>query len=106
MGRLDGTPTRLPATWARSGDSTFCLTCSRALAGEAAIDSAPPTCSREELFLLRREAVIRFEIDRMPLAPDRTIALACRTSPRKVASVRDALGSSSSERLPTAAGGS
>jgi hypothetical protein len=105
VGLLDGTPSILPASWSRSGDSAFCLTCSRALAGEAAMDSAPPASSREELFLLRREAVIRFEIDRTPLAPNRTIALACRTSPKKVASVRDALEVGVSAQLPVAPGG-
>lgn len=69
------------------------------------MDSAPPTCSREELFLLRREAVIRFEIGRTPLAPNRTIAQACRTSPKKVASVRDALPGVASEQLSAAPGG-
>jgi hypothetical protein len=91
VGRLDGTPSRLPETWTRSGASTFCLTCSRALAGEAALDSAPDASSREERVRLRREAVIRFEIGRAPLAPNRTIAQACRTSAGTVATVRDAL---------------
>lgn len=106
VGLLDGSPTRMPATWTRSAESSFCLTCSRALAGEAALDSAPPSSSREELFLLRREAVIRFEIGRTPLAPNRTIALACRTSPKKVASVREALGISAPEQPSIAPGGS
>src|SRR5690242_7302797 len=85
VGRLDAAPTALPETWTLSGEAAFCLTCSRALAGEAAVDSAPAECTREERFLLQREAVIRFEIDRTPLAADRIIAHACRTSPRKVA---------------------
>jgi hypothetical protein len=103
VGRLDGAPTRLPATWTRAGDSTLCLICSRALAGEAAMDSAPADCSREERYLLRREAVIRFEIDRTPLAPNRTIALACRTSPKKVASVRESLADGLSHQHPPTA---
>lgn len=90
VGRLDGSRTELPDTWLRSEGSTFCLTCSRALAGEEALDSAPAGGSRHERFLLQREAVIRFEIARTPLAPDRDIARACHTSPRKVASVRAA----------------
>ncbi|OJU85770.1 MAG: hypothetical protein BGO11_07760 [Solirubrobacterales bacterium 70-9] len=104
VGRLDGSPSRLPTTWTRIGDSTFCLTCSRALVGEAAMDSAPSACSRQERFLLRSEAVIRFEIDRTPLAADRIIAHACRTSPRKVASVRAALADVGSQQ-PTAPSG-
>ena len=91
-------------TWTRTGDSIFCLTCSRALAGEAALDTAPATSTREERFLLQREAVIRFEIDRTPLAADRIIAHACRTSPRKVASIRAALADVGSQH-PTAPSG-
>lgn len=102
VGRIDGTPTRLPATWMRSGHLTFCLTCSRALAGEAALDAAPAASSREERSRLRREALIRFEIDRAPLAPNRTIAQACRTSLSTVASVRDALDGASPDHRPTA----
>jgi hypothetical protein len=88
----------------RSGDSAFCLTCSRALAGEAGLDSAPASSSREELHRLRREALIRFEIGRVPLAPNRAIANSCRTSAKAVASVRDALEGESSDHSPTALG--
>lgn len=65
------------------------------------MDSAPATCSREERYLLRREAMIRFEIDRVPQAADRIIAHACRTSPRQVASVRRTLAEVTSPQ-PTA----
>jgi hypothetical protein len=105
VGRLDGSPTGLPETWTRAGATTFCLTCSRALAGEAALDSAPDACSREDRVRLRREAMIRFEIDRAPLAPNRTIAHACRTSPKTVATIREALDDVSSQHAPTASGG-
>jgi hypothetical protein len=91
VGRLDGTRTQLPATWTQSGDSIYCLNCSRALAGEAALDSAPETISRDERVRLRRDAVIEFEIGREPQAPDRTIARACRTSASSVVAVRKAL---------------
>ncbi len=40
---------------------------------------------------MRRDALIEFEIDRVPLAPNRAIAQACRTSPIAVAAVRGAL---------------
>lgn len=40
---------------------------------------------------MRRTALIEFEIARAPEAPNRTIALACRTSPAAVAVVRDRL---------------
>lgn len=91
VGQLDGKPTDLPATWTRSGGSTFCLACSRALAGDAATDSAPAACSREDLARVRRDAVIEFEIGRTPLALNREIANACHTSPVAVAAVRNAL---------------
>jgi hypothetical protein len=87
-GRIDGEPTRLPASWSRSDGQAFCLTCSRALAGEAAIEAAPAASTREERVLLRRTALIEFEIGRVPEAPNRTIALACRTSGPAVAAVR------------------
>jgi hypothetical protein len=92
VGRMDGEPTLLPASWSRSEDQVLCLTCSRAQAGEAAMGSAPAASSREDRVRLRRTALIEFEIDRAPEAPNRTIALACRTSSAAVAAVRDELG--------------
>ncbi len=97
MGRIDGKPTLLPASWLRSSGQTFCLACSRALAGEAAIDSAPAASSRAELVRLRRTALIEFEIGRAPEAPNRTIAEACRTSGPAVAAVRAGLERSASD---------
>jgi hypothetical protein len=55
------------------------------------MDSAPATSSREERVRLRRTALIEFEIGRTPQAPNRTVALACRTSSAAVASVREEL---------------
>ncbi len=91
VGRIDGEPTLLPATWSRADDQILCLTCSRAQAGETAMDSAPATTSREDRVRLRRTALIEFEIERAPEAPNRTIALACRTSSAAVAAVRTEL---------------
>ncbi|HEX5527658.1 MAG TPA: hypothetical protein VFX44_10760 [Solirubrobacterales bacterium] len=91
VGRIDGEPTLLPASWSRSDGEVLCLTCSRAQAGEAAMDSAPAASSREDRVRLRRTALIEFEIDRAPEAPNRTIALACRTSSAAVAAVRNEL---------------
>jgi uncharacterized Zn finger protein (UPF0148 family) len=91
VGRIDSEPTLLPASWSRSDGEIFCLTCRRARAGETAMDSAPAASSREELVRLRRTALIEFEIDRVPQAPNRTIALACRTSSAAVAAVRTEL---------------
>lgn len=91
VGQIDGSLTGLPPTWSRVDGATYCLNCSRALIGEAAMDSAPPACSREERQRLRRDAVIEFEIDRTPLAPNRAIAHACHTSLMTVATVRRGL---------------
>jgi len=53
------------------------------------MDSAPATSSREERVKIRRTALIEFEIGRAPEAANRTIALACHTSPAAVAAVRN-----------------
>jgi hypothetical protein len=90
-GRIDGVETDLPPSWIRSGGKTYCLTCSRALAGEAAMEAAPDSCTREDRVRLRRTALIEFEIDRAPEASNRTIAQACRTSGAAVAVVRNSL---------------
>jgi hypothetical protein len=89
-GRIDGRHVPLPATWTRSGGRIFCLSCSRDLAADAAIESAPADSSREDITRIRRTALIEFEISRSPDAPNRTIAQACRTSPRAVAAIREA----------------
>jgi hypothetical protein len=86
---MDGELTELPDSWSRADGGAYCLACSRARAGEAAIDSAPASSSREERVRFRRTALIEFEIDRAPEAPNRTVALACRTSSAAVAAVRD-----------------
>jgi hypothetical protein len=91
VGRIDGEPTLLPANWSLCDGQVFCLTCRRTRAGETAMDSAPAGSSREEQVRRRRTALIEFEIGRAPEAPNRTIALACRTSSAAVAAVRDKL---------------
>jgi len=90
VGRMDGGRTDLPPTWTRSEDEAFCLGCSRELAGQAAQAAAPASSSREVLARLKRDAVIEFEIGRVPDAPNRTIAQACRTSLTAVTAVRKA----------------
>lgn len=87
-GRIDGTRITLPAGWSGSDEGTFCLSCRRALAGDAAIDDAPADSSREDLVRIRRKALIEFELLRMPDAPNRTIANACHTSAATVAAIR------------------
>jgi hypothetical protein len=100
VGRMDGEPSLLPDSWSQADGDVLCLTCSRAQAGEAAIDSAPAASSREDRVKLRRTALIEFEIDRAPEAPNRTIALACRTSSAAVAAVRDELEGPAASALP------
>jgi hypothetical protein len=80
----------LPVTWTRSESEIFCLTCSRAQAGDMAVESAPADGPRADLVRLRRTALIEFEIDRCPEAPNGAIAQACRTSTGTVAAVREA----------------
>ncbi len=88
---MDGELADLPETWVEADGLAYCLSCSRARAGEAAADSAPEATSREDLVRLRRTALIEFEIGRAPEAPNRTIANSCRTSSATVAAVRDGL---------------
>lgn len=88
MGHIDGKPSRLPDTWTCCDGDSYCLSCSRARAGDAAIDSAPDSASREDRAKLKRSALIAFEIARTPAAPNRAIASACRTSAMAVAAVR------------------
>lgn len=100
VGRIDREPTALPDSWIRLEDETFCLTCSRARAGEAAIERASDERSREDLMRIRRTALIEFEIRRAPEAPNGSIARACRTSSAAVAVVREGMiaGPASLER--------
>lgn len=89
MGRIDGGRSSLPGTWTNSDGLAYCLSCSRARAAEVAGDAAPASTSPEDRARLRRRALIAFEIGRTPAAPNRTIANACRTSSKAVATVRD-----------------
>jgi hypothetical protein len=88
VGRIDGEPIGLPETWTHPDAECFCLSCSRARAGEAAIDLVADTISLEDRARVRRTALIEFEIDRTPEATDRAIANACRTSSGAVSAVR------------------
>jgi hypothetical protein len=91
VGRIDASPAELPDSWARAGQESHCLSCRRALAGDAALDTAPPESSREDLVRIRRNGLIEFELRRDPESPDRTVARACSTSPSAVAAIRQAL---------------
>ncbi len=100
VGRIDGEATDLPETWTEEELETFCLTCSRARAGEAAIALTDGPSSREDRVRIQRDAVIEFEIGRTPEAPNRAIANACHTSSSAVASVRDLMESTSASPDP------
>jgi hypothetical protein len=89
VGRLDGGQSSVPETWSSAEGLTYCLSCSRARAAEVAGDAAPDSTSPEDRMRLKRRAIIAFEIDRSPAAPNRTIANACRTSSKTVAAVRE-----------------
>lgn len=91
VGQIDGGASLLPPSWSLVDDGALCLTCSRARAGEAAMEAAPAASSRQDRVKIRRTALIKFEIDRAPEAANRTIALACRTSPAAVLAVRKKL---------------
>lgn len=91
VGQINGAASLLPPSWSQVDGGALCLTCSRARAGEAAMDAAPAASSRQERVKIRRTALIEFEIDRAPEAANRTIALACHTSPAAVAAVRTKL---------------
>jgi hypothetical protein len=91
FGNVDGRQATLPTGWTEAGAEAFCLSCSRTLAGDAAMDSAPADSSREDLVRRRRSALIEFEIRRAPDASNPTIARACRTSTGAVTAVRAAL---------------
>lgn len=89
VGRIDGELVAFPECWSQRDGEIFCLSCSRAQAGDAAIDTAPAATSHEDRSRIRRTAVIEFEIDRVPEAPNRSIAQACRTSSSVVKAVRE-----------------
>lgn len=106
VGHIDGRARSLPGTWTRCDGLTYCLSCSRARAGEAAVVSVPETTSREDRARLKRRALIAFEIARTPAAPNRKIANACRTSALAVAAVRDVLANRPPTSEHAARGGS
>jgi len=60
VGRIDGEPTDLPETWTAAERETFCLTCSRARAGEVALALTEGESSREDRVRIQRDAVIEF----------------------------------------------
>ena len=90
VGRIDGEPVPLPESWELGAEGSFCLTCRRQRAAEAAQDGAPTGCSPEARAKARRAGLIEFEVRRTPTLTDGTIARACRTSTSAVAAARAA----------------
>ena len=89
---------RLPTTWAVEGDSLYCLSCRREMAGDAGVEHLDEGAPSDVRLRARSQARIEFEIRRDPERPDNKIAKACSTSTLKVRRVRDQLGI---ERAPT-----
>jgi hypothetical protein len=100
VGRIDNELTDLPETWTEAERQAFCLTCSRARAGEAAVALTEGESSREDRVRIQRDAVIEFEIGRTPDAPNRSIANACHTSSSAVAAVRDLMEGTGASPTP------
>ena len=88
----------LPAGWTRRGDKAHCLQCRRAIAAEAANETAPAGATREERAKLRAEALIEFEIRRDPDRPNGEIAKVVRCSVPAVLKARRRLEASSKEK--------
>jgi hypothetical protein len=84
-----------PAGWTRRGDKAHCLQCRRAIAAEAANETAPAGATREERAKLRAQALIEFEIRRDPDRPNGEIAKVVRCSVPAVLKARRRLESAS-----------
>jgi hypothetical protein len=70
----------LPSGWMRRNGNAYCLHCRRALAAEAANETAPASATREERAKMRAQALIEFEIRRDPDRPNGEIAKIVRCS--------------------------
>jgi hypothetical protein len=90
VSRVGGEQVELPASWATSGDGTFCLLCRRERAAQAALDAAPSR-SLEDRAKLRRAALVEFEVRRRPGHGNGEIAKACRSSVAAVVAARKRL---------------
>jgi hypothetical protein len=91
LSRVGGEKVELPASWASSDEGTFCLLCRRDRAAQAALDSAPEDCGREDRAKLRRAALVEFEVRRRPGHGNGEIAKACRSSVAAVVAARQRL---------------
>ena len=91
VSRVGGDQVELPTSWAISDAGTFCLLCRRERAAQAALDSAPEDCGREDRAKLRRAALVEFEVRRRPSHGNGEIAKACRSSVAAVVAARKRL---------------
>jgi hypothetical protein len=92
VSQLDGASLPLPETWSTVADGSFCLTCRRERAGEAALDAAPADSNNDMRMKARRAGLLEFEVRRAPDRADNAIAKACHTSASAVARARDVVG--------------
>jgi hypothetical protein len=91
VSRIGGERAPMPESWATGTDGSFCLTCRRERAGEAALETAPADCSHDARAKVRRSGLLEFEVRRAPDRADNAIAKACHTSASAVAAARQAL---------------
>jgi len=91
VSRLGGEKVKLPESWARSKEGTFCLLCRRERAAQAALRKAPKDCGLEDRAKLRRAALVEFEVRRRPNHGNGEIAKACRSSVAAVVAARKRL---------------
>lgn len=92
VSRIDGSRAPLPESWTTGAEGSFCLTCRRERAGEAALEAAPADCSNDFRMKARRSGLLEFEVRRAPDRADNAIAKACHTSASAVAAARRAVG--------------
>ena len=80
-----------PSGWIEQNGATYCLGCSRELAGEAGAARVPDG-SLDDQRQASAESRIEFEIKRAPDQGDTRVARSCRTSVLAVRRVRERLG--------------
>lgn len=92
VSQLDGGRVPFPESWTEAADGSFCLTCRRERAAEAALDAAPADCSNDDRAKLRRAGLVEFEVRRAPDRANNAIAKACHTSASAVITARKVVG--------------
>jgi hypothetical protein len=85
-------PGRLPEGWERKGSQLRCLACRRAAAVETALAEAEREQQRRTAGAVRREALVRFELERDATRTNAQVAAVIGCSPAAVAGLRRELG--------------